>query len=100
MFGDEEWKLHRKLADIASRLMQLDFHIKSWKSKLIAIVEERRDAYFDVLKPPMMDEAFKNRLERIRQKLIVDSNEVMLDYMITKHNELVIELRNFTPLFH
>ena len=98
MFKDEEWKMHKKLADIAYRLVQMDFHIKAWKSNLIASVEERRNAYFDALKPPMMDEAFKNRLERIRQRLTVESNEVMLEHMIAKHNELVAELRSFTPL--
>ncbi len=36
---------------IASALSQLDF----------VNTPKRRDAYFDVLKPPMMDEAFKNR---------------------------------------
>ena len=54
LFDDVDWRMHKKLPDIAFKLKQLDFHIKPWKSDLNASIKERRHAYFDVLKPPMM----------------------------------------------
>ena len=81
---------------IRSWLTQLDFHIKSWKSDLIAITKERPIAYFYLLKPPMMEEAFQNEMDEVHPH-VMNTNRIMLKHMI-KHNELIIELCNFVPL--
>ena len=91
MFDDTEWKLHRRLADIAFKLVQLDFH------DLMPVLRSV-DAYFDVLKPPMMDEAFKNSMEQVRQQLIVDSNEIMLDHKAQCIGDRTSQLHTF--MFH
>ena len=89
MFDDTEWKLHRRLADIAFKLVQLDFHDLM---PVLRSVEMRISTYWNL--------RWWTRLLRIVWSKFVNSSLWIRtkSCLITKHNELVIELRNFIPL--
>ena len=60
-------------------------------------MKERHIGYFDILKPPMTEEAIKKELNEVQHQFLMNTNRVILKYLISKHNENFIPHVNIDP---
>lgn len=95
LFDDVEWHKHRKIAEMAFELMQLDFHLNSWNSETPTDVEERRTDYFNSVTSPKPDLALKSDLEVLNTYVRRETQQLMIKHLRSQHNKIVTELREF-----
>ena len=97
-FDNEEWRKHNKLAILTFQLAQIEFHINTWKSAKECKIHERINDLCENIKPPRMNSRFLNRMDHTRNMITEEITNVMMDHLITEHNEVVGDIIAYKPL--
>ena len=92
-FEESEWRRHKKLADLAHRLAQFDFHIDAWNSDDTSRIDDLREAYFNVMLPPGADSEFLALIDHIKGQNARIMKDAALNLLVRRHNEALTELK-------